>query len=112
MGSSDKARSLRCDPLEPDKRSELTRHRITSFRLLKPGTVWGLAIIISSGTFQALSPQVHIMPAADIIITNARILTMDAAAPRAEALAIAGNRLLAIGIRDDIAGFKARHTRV
>ena len=32
------------------------------------------------------------MPAADIIITNAKILTMDKARPRAEALAIAGNR--------------------
>jgi predicted amidohydrolase YtcJ len=52
------------------------------------------------------------MPAADIIITNARILTMDAAAPRAEALAIIGNRLLAVGKSDDIAGLKARHTRV
>jgi len=52
------------------------------------------------------------MPAADIIIANARILTMDEAAPRAEALAIAGNRLLGIGNRDDIAGLRAKHTRV
>lgn len=52
------------------------------------------------------------MPTADIIITNARILTMDEAAPRAEALAIAGNRILAIGKSDDIAGLKAKHTRV
>ncbi len=51
------------------------------------------------------------MQAADIIIANARILTMDAALPRAEALAIAGNRLLAVGKPDDIAGFKAKHTR-
>src|SRR4051812_12080270 len=52
------------------------------------------------------------MPAADIIITNAKILTMDEAASRAEALAIAGNRLLAVGKKDDIAGLKAKHTRV
>ncbi|MGE0005236.1 MAG: amidohydrolase [Parvibaculaceae bacterium] len=52
------------------------------------------------------------MPAADIIITNARILTMDAVRPRAEALAIAGNRLLAVGSADDISGHKARHTRI
>jgi len=52
------------------------------------------------------------MPTADIIITNAKILTMDKALPRAEALAIAGNRLLAVGGRDDIAGLKAPHTRV
>lgn len=52
------------------------------------------------------------MPTADIIITNARILTMDRALPRAEALAITGNRLLAVGGREDIEGLKARHTRM
>lgn len=52
------------------------------------------------------------MPSADIIITNAKILTMDRSLPRAEALAIAGNRLLAVGSRDDISGLKAKHTRV
>ncbi|MCX7345293.1 MAG: amidohydrolase [Alphaproteobacteria bacterium] len=52
------------------------------------------------------------MTAADILITNARILTMDGARPRAEALAITGNRITRIGSRDDIAGLKAKHTRV
>ncbi|WP_119391326.1 amidohydrolase [Taklimakanibacter lacteus] len=52
------------------------------------------------------------MPAADIIITNARILTIDGARPRAEALAISGSRLLAVGARDDMAGLRASHTRV
>jgi predicted amidohydrolase YtcJ len=52
------------------------------------------------------------MQAADIIITNARILTMDRALPRAAALAITGNRILAVGSTDDISGLKAKHTRV
>lgn len=53
------------------------------------------------------------MPAsADIIITNARILTMDVTQPRAQALAIAGNRLLAVGAEGDIQGLKAKHTRL
>jgi predicted amidohydrolase YtcJ len=52
------------------------------------------------------------MTAADILITNARVLTMDKTRPRAEAVAIAGNRILAVGSRDDVAGLKARHTRV
>ncbi len=52
------------------------------------------------------------MTTADILITNARVLTMDPAAPRAEALAIAGNRILRVGSIDDVAGLKARHTRV
>lgn len=52
------------------------------------------------------------MSSADVIIANAKILTMDAAQPRAQALAIAGNRLLAIGSKDEISGLKAKHTRV
>ena len=52
------------------------------------------------------------MTAADILITNARVLTMDPARPRAEALAIAGNRIIRVGTKDDVAGLKAKHTRV
>ena len=52
------------------------------------------------------------MTAADILITNARVLTMDPARPRAEALAIAGNRILRVGSMDDVAALKAKHTRV
>jgi predicted amidohydrolase YtcJ len=52
------------------------------------------------------------MTAADILITNARVLTMDPARPRAEALAIQGNRIIRVGSEDDVAGLKAKHTRV
>ena len=34
---------------------------------------------------------------ADLIVTNARVLTMDEARPRAEAVALAGGRILAVG---------------
>ncbi|NUB46544.1 amidohydrolase [Fertoebacter nigrum] len=37
---------------------------------------------------------------AELIITNARVLTMDAAHPRAEAVACAGGRIIAVGGRD------------
>ncbi len=40
---------------------------------------------------------------ADIIIENGRLLTMDPGLPRAEAVAIAGGRILAVGGRADIA---------
>lgn len=52
------------------------------------------------------------MTAADILITNARVLTIDAARPRAEAVAITGNRIAAIGSASDLAGLRAKHTRV
>ncbi len=52
------------------------------------------------------------MPHADLIITNARIITMNKAQPFAESLAVAGNRIIAIGSHEDVAGFKAKHTRM
>ena len=52
------------------------------------------------------------MPSADLIITNARLLTMNKAAMRAESLAIAGNRILAVGSNADVKALKGSHTRV
>jgi predicted amidohydrolase YtcJ len=49
---------------------------------------------------------------ADIIITNARVLTMDEGNPHAQALAISGNRLIAVGTVADIAGLRSSATKV
>ncbi len=51
-------------------------------------------------------------PSADIIILNARILTMDEATPKAEAVAIGGNTILAIGSNDEVESLKGPETRV
>ena len=52
------------------------------------------------------------MPSADTIIVNARVITMNPAAPFAEAVAIAGSRIAAVGAKPDIAALKAKHTRI
>ena len=50
----------------------------------------------------ALGETETIMPAhADLIVTNARILTMDEGNPRAEAIAIRDGTILAVGDRSD-----------
>ena len=56
--------------------------------------------------------QGKIMPSADLIITNARLLTMNKAAMRTEAIALNGNRILAVGANADIQALKNKHTRV
>ena len=48
----------------------------------------------------------------DLIILNGTVLTMDPARPRAEAVAIRGNRIAAVGSRADIAAMKTAGTRV
>jgi len=49
---------------------------------------------------------------ADTILINARIRTMDAARPRAEALAIRDGRILALGSTAEIRGLATQRTRV
>lgn len=49
---------------------------------------------------------------ADLIILNARVLTMDDAAPRAEAVAVKGNRILAVGEAEAIRAYAGKATRI
>ena len=49
---------------------------------------------------------------ASFIIRNARVLTMDAANPRASAVAIAGNRILAVGSEAEVDAFSGPDTHV
>lgn len=48
----------------------------------------------------------------DMILTNARILTMDAARPRAEAIALAGDRVAALGSRAEIERLAGPATKI
>lgn len=49
---------------------------------------------------------------ADLIVTNARVLTMDEAKPRAEAVALAGGKILAVGSRAEVEALAGEGTRV
>jgi predicted amidohydrolase YtcJ len=49
---------------------------------------------------------------ADLIITNARIITMDSANPFAEAIAVKGNRILHVGREEDVLALRGVKTQV
>jgi hypothetical protein len=51
-------------------------------------------------------------PMADLIITNARVWTVDRAHPSAEAIAIKGDRIAAVGTRADIEAWRGEGTRL
>ncbi len=51
-------------------------------------------------------------PPADIILYNARVITLDQKQPRAEAVAIKGNRILAVGSQSDLKSFKGARTEL
>ena len=48
----------------------------------------------------------------DLIVTNARVLTMDDANPRAEAVALVGGKILAVGRRAEIEALAGPATQV
>src|SRR6185312_445589 len=51
-------------------------------------------------------------PAADLIITNAKIWTVDKARPQAEALAVLGDRIIAVGGAAEVDLWHGPQTRV
>ncbi len=67
-----------------------------------------LAVIIASGCSPAEKPG----PAATLVITGARIATLDQDQPFAEALAVSGSRILAVGSREEIEPYISRETEV
>jgi predicted amidohydrolase YtcJ len=51
-------------------------------------------------------------PAADLIITNANVWTVDKAHPKAQAVAVLGDRMVAVGSNSEVEAWRGEHTRV
>ncbi|HEV3206304.1 MAG TPA: amidohydrolase [Terriglobales bacterium] len=77
---------------------------------LKPGSLLLAlgALSLFTGIAWAESPS----PAADTVIVNARIYTVNLRQPWAEALAIQGDKILAVGSAKEIAAYRATAVRV
>lgn len=71
-----------------------------------------LAACIVAGAFAASAPALaDSRPAADLIVTHARVWTNDPARPEAEAFAVLGERIVAVGSNDEIAAWRGPATR-
>jgi predicted amidohydrolase YtcJ len=62
--------------------------------------------------FSGLLAQAQSKPAADLIITNAKIWTVDKTRPRAEALAVLGDRIVAVGSAGEVDTWHGPQTKV
>jgi predicted amidohydrolase YtcJ len=51
-------------------------------------------------------------PAADLIITNAKVWTVDKSSPTAQAVAVLGDRIVAVGSNSDVNNWRGPNTRV
>lgn len=56
--------------------------------------------------------QAQSKPAADLIITNAKIWTVDQSLPTAQAVAVLGDRIVAVGSGADVDAWRGRNTHV
>src|ERR1700681_4764770 len=71
---------------------------------------WSLQLIVVLAC--ALSVFAQAGPAADIIIQNAHVWTVDPSRPEAEAVAILGDRIVAVGSRQQVDAWRGPHTHV
>jgi predicted amidohydrolase YtcJ len=70
------------------------------------------AIIVAAITGQARVAQQPGPAPADLVLTNGRIVTVEDAAPEAQAIAIAGSRIVAVGSADAVKPYIGSSTRV
>ena len=71
---------------------------------------YGLAIaLIIVGVFLGCAKR---QSPADLILMNGKIITMDREIPEAEALAVKGDRIVAVGTSQEIRGYKGDATRI
>lgn len=70
-----------------------------------------VAIGIAAGT-SCQNTRPHQPTHADLIVTNAKVHTVDEQQPRASAFAVKDGKFLAVGDAADIAGFRGENTRV
>ena len=67
----------------------------------------GAGALAPAWTASALAPAME----ADLIVSNAKVYTMDPALPRAEAFAVSAGRIIAVGTAADIRGLSGKRTQ-
>jgi predicted amidohydrolase YtcJ len=73
----------------------------------------GTTLILPLAFLLAYSgPSVAQSPAADLVLRNARVWTVDASRPEAEAVAVLGGRIVAVGSNHDIDAWRGTNTHV
>lgn len=70
--------------------------------------ILAVVAVLASGMLMAVLPQKR----ADLVFLNGKVLTMDQARPEATAIAVAGDRILAVGSDEEIAKLRGEGTKV
>src|SRR5262250_1207919 len=78
---------------------------------MKPSLVLTAGLALGGLAFAAPAPPSSPRPAADLIVTHARIFTGEPTRPDAQAVAIIGERIVAVGSDADVAAWRGPATR-
>ncbi len=75
---------------------------------------WRTLLVVAScaAAFSAARVSAQAKPVADLIVTNARIWTVDKAHPQVEALAVMGERIVAVGSAAEVDAWHGPQTKV
>ena len=73
--------------------------------------IMSLAVLLVVGACSRNEPAVE-APGADVLLTNGRIYTVDAARPWAESVAVTDGRIVFVGSNSDAAGYEGSNTTV
>ena len=71
-----------------------------------------IAFLGTCALLPKVAAQTQPKPAADLIITNAKIWTVDQSTPTAEAVAVLGDRIVAVGSNAGVASWRGPNSRV
>lgn len=76
--------------------------------LVHEPAVAAVAIVLALGSVAAAQAK----PAAELIVTHAKVWTVDKSRPTAEAVAVLGERIVAVGTSEEVASWQGPQTRV
>ena len=81
-------------------------------RMVRSVIVLSVALLASAVHVGAVAAATEDVAKADLILSNGRVYTVDAGRPWAEALAVAGDRILAVGSGAEVMAHRGSNTRV
>jgi predicted amidohydrolase YtcJ len=100
-----------CSPLSDELKMTIFMRKSSDFNMklpLTPGLLsFFCAAIVSTASFAADNPEV-----ADLIIRDAKVITVDSKFSIAQAIAVRGDRILAVGKSKDVSRFVGPNTRI
>src|SRR5919106_4387012 len=100
------------DPREHANTPAATSEGITRRAFLQRALAAGAALVGGTCAMNTLNPQAQGGSRSDLILTNGRITTLDAAKPSVTAVAIKDGRFLAVGNDQDILSYRGVNTQV